>query len=70
MPWSRAQALRIHQILQYIDFSAKQNLLKYSSGAYLDNLAAMLGLERLPAQKAVSRRSLCIYLKIKCHKGR
>jgi phage-related baseplate assembly protein len=48
------QALRIHQILQYIDFSAKQNLLKYSSGAYLDNLAAMLGLERLPAQKSVA----------------
>lgn len=41
------QALREFQLRQLIDFSAKQNLLKYSSGDYLDNLAAFSDTERL-----------------------
>ena len=47
-----AQALREFQLRALIDFSAKQNLLKYSSGYYLDSLAASRGVERLQASKA------------------
>lgn len=35
-----------------IDFSAKQNLLAYSSGNYLDHLGALLGVARLSASSA------------------
>lgn len=38
-----SQALKEIQLRQIIDFSAKQNLLKYSSGDYLNNLAAFNG---------------------------
>jgi phage-related baseplate assembly protein len=41
------QALREFQLRQLIDFSAKQNLLKYSSGDYLDNLGAFSKTPRL-----------------------
>jgi phage-related baseplate assembly protein len=39
-----------------IDFTGKQNLLKYATGAYLDNLAALLGQRtlRLPAAAATT----------------
>lgn len=47
-----SQALREFQMRAIIDFSAKQNLLKYSTGSYLDNLAAARGVERLQASKA------------------
>lgn len=54
--WIYAQALRLFQAYQLIDFSAKQNLLKYSAGNYLDNLGARYGSKgaRLPAAKAVT----------------
>lgn len=54
--WIYTQALRYYQALVLIDFSAKQNLLKYSSGNYLDNLGARYGSKgtRLPASKAVA----------------
>jgi len=41
-----SQALREFQLRQLIDFSAKQNLLKYASGAFLDNLGAFQDTER------------------------
>ncbi|OPJ63677.1 baseplate assembly protein [Clostridium chromiireducens] len=41
-----SQALREFQLRQLIDFSAKQNLLKYSSGDYLDNVGAFSDTER------------------------
>lgn len=51
------QALREFQLRQLIDFSAKQNLLKYSSGGYLDNLAAFSDTERLqPAYATVTEK--------------
>ena len=40
---------------QLIDFSAKMNLLKYSTGNYLDHVVAFLGVKRLDAQKAVTK---------------
>ena len=38
-----------------IDYSAKQNLLAYAEGQYLDALAELYGIGRLPAQKARTR---------------
>ncbi len=38
-----------------IDYSAKQNLLAYAEGQYLDALAEFYGIKRLPAQKARTR---------------
>ncbi|QID32293.1 baseplate assembly protein [Pampinifervens florentissimum] len=38
-----------------IDWSAKQNLLAYAEGQYLDALAEFYGIKRLPAQKARTR---------------
>jgi phage-related baseplate assembly protein len=54
--WIYTQALRYYQALVLIDASAKQNLLKYASGAYLDNLGASYGPAgiRLAASKAVT----------------
>lgn len=45
--WLYSQALREFQLRQLIDFSAKQNLLKYASNGYLDNLGAFQDVERL-----------------------
>ena len=42
-----ACAMQICQSLQYIDRSGKQDLLKYSYGSFLDNLAAFKGVKRL-----------------------
>lgn len=42
-----SQALREFQLRQLIDFSAKQNLLKYSTGNYLDELGKLTGVSRL-----------------------
>jgi phage-related baseplate assembly protein len=46
------QALREFQLRQLIDFSAKQNLLKYSSGDYLDNVGAFSQTNRLQESNA------------------
>jgi len=51
--WIYTQALRIYTAYQLIDFAAKQNLLKYAEGSYLDNLGARVGVTRLPASAAV-----------------
>lgn len=42
-----AVALQIYQALVYVDRSGKQDLLKYSYGKFLDNLAALRGVTRL-----------------------
>lgn len=47
-----ATALLLYQALQYIDRAGKQGMLKYSYGDYLDNLAALKGITRKPAQAA------------------
>lgn len=52
--WIYSQALKLYTAYQVIDWSAKQNLLKYASGDYLENLGARIGVTRRPAQKAVS----------------
>ncbi len=44
----------LYQGFQYVDRAAKMGLLKYSTGDYLDNLAAIKNVERLPAQAAVT----------------
>ena len=47
-----ANAELIYQALQYIDRAGKQNMLKDTYGEYLDNLAALKGVKRNPAQPA------------------
>lgn len=47
-----ACAIQIFQELLYVDRAGKQDLLKYSYGTYLDNLAAMKGIAREPAKAA------------------
>lgn len=58
--WIYAQALRIYAVYQMIDYSAKQNLLKYASGAFLENLGARIGVTRLPAAAAVATQRFYI----------
>ena len=45
-------ALQIYQGFQYIDRAGKQNFLKYSYGAFLDNLALLRGIKRKEAVAA------------------
>lgn len=47
-----ANAELIYQALQYIDRAGKQNMLKDTYGEFLDNLAALKGVKRNPAQSA------------------
>ncbi len=47
-----AAAAQIYQAMQYVDRAGKQNLLKYSYDRFLDNLALLKGVVRLPAAKA------------------
>ena len=47
-----AAAVQIYQAMLYVDKAGKMDLLKYSYGAYLDHLAALKGLTRLPAAPA------------------
>lgn len=49
-----AFAQHFYQALQYIDWAGKKNLLKYSFGSALDNLAANKGLIRNPASYATT----------------
>ena len=48
-----ATALLGYQCLQYIDRAGKVDLLKYSFGSYLDNIAALKGIFRKPATGAI-----------------
>ncbi|MFR2047294.1 MAG: baseplate J/gp47 family protein [Lachnospiraceae bacterium] len=50
-----ACAIQIFQELLYVDRAGKQDLLKYSYGTYLDNLAAMKGIAREPAKAAKAK---------------
>lgn len=50
--WIFAQALRIYTAYQLIDRAAKNNLLKYSRGGYLENLGARIGVTRKEATAA------------------
>ena len=47
-----AAAAQIYQAMQYIDRGGKVNLLKYSYGGFLDNLALLKGPVRSPAAAA------------------
>lgn len=47
-----ACSVQIFQALMYVDRAGKQDLLKYSYGPYLDNLAAIKGISREPAKPA------------------
>ncbi|MBR0035209.1 MAG: baseplate J/gp47 family protein [Synergistaceae bacterium] len=49
-----AVILSIIQQRNLIDFAAKQNLLAYASGEYLDHIGALLGVSRLEASHAVT----------------
>jgi phage-related baseplate assembly protein len=49
-----SQALRIYTAYQLIDYSAKQNLLKYAEGTFLDNIGARVGAIRLEASPALT----------------
>lgn len=45
---------QIYQAMQYADFAGKMSFLKYSRGDYLDNLAALRGVERIQSTAAVT----------------
>ena len=47
-----AMAVQYYQALQYIDRAGKKGLLKFSEGDYLDNIGALRGIVREPAQRA------------------
>lgn len=47
-------AQQIYQVMQYVDWAGKKNLLKYSFEGFLDNLAANKGIKRNPASYAVT----------------
>lgn len=47
-----ACSVQIYQMYMFVDRAGKQNLLKYAYGGYLDNLAALKGIERTPAKPA------------------
>lgn len=47
-----ACSVLIYQALMYVDRAGKQDLIKYSYGGFLDNIAANKGVTRLPAQAA------------------
>ena len=47
-----ACSVLIYQSLMYVDRAGKQDLIKYSYGEFLDNIAANKGVTRLPAQAA------------------
>lgn len=49
-----ACSIQIFQALLYVDRAGKQDLLKYSYGGYMDNLAAIRGITRLEAQPSVT----------------
>ncbi len=49
-----AAAAQIYQAMQYVDRNGKQDLLKYSYGDYLDNLAALKKITRNPAKPATT----------------
>lgn len=48
-----ACSIQIYQTLLFVDRAGKQDLLKYSYGGYMDNLAALKGISREPAKAAV-----------------
>ena len=48
-----ACSVQIFQAMLYVDRAGKQDLLKYSYGEFMDNLAALKGLTREPAKPAV-----------------
>ncbi len=47
-------ATQIYQDMQYADFAGKMGFLKYAKGDYLDNLAALRGINRINATTAVT----------------
>lgn len=49
----QTQAYRLYQTYELIDHTAKMNFLKYATGAYLDNLGAMVMVERLKPKAAI-----------------
>lgn len=49
-----AAATQLYQTYQYVDRAGKQNLLKYAYSDFLDNLALLKGVTRIPAQAATT----------------
>lgn len=47
-----ACSVQIYQMYMFVDRAGKQNLLKYAYGEFLDNLAALKGIERAAAKPA------------------
>lgn len=62
-----AVILAIIQQRNLIDFAAKQNLLAYASGEYLDHLGALLGVTRLPAGHAVTTIKFTLSTSCSCN---
>lgn len=55
-----ACTVQIYQAMQYADYAGKMGLLKYSRSEYLDNLAALRGVERIQPTAAVTKLQFSI----------
>ena len=49
-----ACTVQIYQAMQYADYAGKMSFLKYAHGDYLDNLAALRGVERIASMSATT----------------
>lgn len=49
-----AASMQCYQTMKYLDEMGKQNLLKYSEGAFLDQIAALRGITRLQGSHALT----------------
>src|SRR5690554_2136294 len=58
--WIYSQALRIYGAYQLIDYTGKQNLLRYARGSMLDHLAARVGLIREEATPAITTQKFTL----------
>lgn len=55
-----ASAMQIYQVMQYADYAGKMSFLAYARGDYLDNLAALRGVQRTENRAAVTRLQFTI----------
>lgn len=55
-----ACSLQQYQAMQFVNIQGKMNLLKYSTGAFLDQIAALRGLSRNQGTKAITKIKFCM----------
>ena len=61
----QACTIQIYQAMQYADYAGKMSFLKYARGDYLDNLAALRGVQRIESTAAVTTLQFSIHSAIR-----